>query len=138
MEETVPTPEAMRETVLRYLQRVGEQDLESVLALFSESISVEDPVGGPPGTHVVGLEAVSSFFKKGFARTHPSPTLKGPVVTTGGNEVAVPFTLRLELMGKDHELDVIDVIQFDENGQIISLRAFWNYDERREAPDDPT
>jgi hypothetical protein len=60
--------------------------------------------------------------------------LTGPVVTTGGNEVAVPFTLRLELMGKHHELDVVDVIQFDDRGQIISLRAFWNYDERREDP----
>lgn len=130
----MPTPESMRETVLRYLQLVGEQDLEAVLALFADSISVEDPVGGPTGTHVVGLDAVSNFFKKGFARTRPSPTLTGPVVTTGGNEVAVPFTLRLELMGKHHELDVVDVIQFDDRGQIISLRAFWNYDERREDP----
>ena len=134
----MPTPESMRETVLRYLRLVGEQDLEAVLALFADSISVEDPVGGPPGTHVVGLDTVSIFFKKGFARTRPSPTLTGPVVTTGGNEVAVPFTLRLELMGQSHELDVIDVFQFDERGRIISLRAFWNYDERREAanPDD--
>lgn len=135
----MPTPESMREIVLRYLRLVGEQDLEAVLALFADSISVEDPVGGPSGTHVVGLDAVSTFFKKGFARTRPSPTLQGPVVTTGGNEVAVPFTLRLELMGAPHELDVIDVIQFDDRGQIVSLRAFWNYDERRAAtnPDDP-
>ena len=129
----MPTPESMRKTVLHYLRGVGEQDLEAVLSLFANSISVEDPVGGPPGTHVVGLDAVSAFFKKGFSRTRPSPTLTGPVVTTGGNEVAFPFILRLELAGKPHELDVVDVIQFDDRGQITSLRAFWNYEERRES-----
>ena len=129
----MPSPELMRETVLRYLRLVGENDLEAVLALFAHSISVEDPVGGPPGTHVLGKEDVSAFFKKGFARSSPSPMLTGPVVTTGGDEVAVPFTLRLTLGKEIHELDVIDVIQFDESGKIISLRAFWNYDERRES-----
>lgn len=130
----MPNPEFMRQTAQHYLERVGSQDLEAVLGLFAESISVEDPVGGPPGTHVVGIEAVSRFFQKGFARSRPSPTLTGPIVTTGGNEVAFAFVLRLELMGQPHELDVIDVIQFNESGQISSLRAFWNYDERREIP----
>lgn len=128
----MPSPEFMRETVLRYLRLVGENELEAILTLFGDSISVEDPVGGPPGTHVLGKEDVSAFFKKGFARSRPCPSLTGPVVTTGGDEVAVPFTLRLTLGEKLHELDVIDVIQFDESGKIISLRAFWNYDERRE------
>jgi len=128
----MPTPEIMRKTAQRYLGLVGAQDLKGVLDLFADSISVEDPVGGPPGTHVVGREAVSSFFEKGFARSRPSPTLTGPIVTTGGNEVAFAFVLCLELMGKPHELDVVDVMQFDESGKISSLRAFWNYDERRE------
>ena len=130
----MPTPETMRKTAQRYLGLVGRQDLEGVLRLFADSISVEDPVGGPPGTHVVGLEAVSQFFKKGFARSHPSPRLAGPIVTTGGDEVAFSFVLRLELLGRPHELDVVDVLQFDESGQIRSLRAFWNYEERREVP----
>ena len=128
------TPDSMRKTAQRYLGLVRSQDLEGVLGLFADSISVEDPVGGPPGTHVTGIEDVSRFFQKGFARSRPSPSQTGPIVTTGGNEVALAFTLRLELMGKPHELDVIDVMQFNENGQISSLRAFWNYDERREVP----
>ena len=42
----MPTPEFMRQTAQHYLERVGSQDLEAVLGLFAESISVEDPVGG--------------------------------------------------------------------------------------------
>ena len=53
----MPTPETMRKTAQQYLGLVGRQDLEGVLRLFADSSSVEDPVGGPPGTHVVGLEA---------------------------------------------------------------------------------
>ena len=127
----MPTPEVMRSGLLRYLQLVEENDVEGVLDLFADSVSVEDPVGGPPGTHVVGIEEVSSFFRKGFARSHPCPTRTGPVVTTGGNEAAVPFTLRLEISDRTQELDVVDVMQFDEEGRITSLRAFWNFAERR-------
>ena len=127
------SPDAMRSTVLRYIELVRENDVEEVLRLFADSISVEDPVGGPPGTHVVGIENVRVFFTKGFARSQPRPTLTGPVVTTGGNEAAVPFTLRMQLGGGAKDLDVIDVMRFDSEGQIISLRAFWNYQERRIA-----
>ncbi|MBW2272319.1 MAG: nuclear transport factor 2 family protein [Deltaproteobacteria bacterium] len=115
----------------RYLELVGAGDVEGVLALFSDSASVEDPVGGPPGTHVVGLEAVATFFRNGFARSRPAPELSGPIVTTGGDEAAMLFTLRLELRGRLFELDVIDVVTFDADGRIASLRAFWNLDEAR-------
>jgi steroid delta-isomerase len=127
----MPTPEEMRGTMRRYLERVGAGDVEGVLALFSDSVSVEDPVGGPPGTHVVGIEAVATFFRGGFARSRPSPELSGPIVTTGGDEAAMPFTLRLELRGRPVELDVIDVVTFDADGRIASLRAIWNLDEAR-------
>lgn len=127
----MPTAEEMRDTMKRYLACVEAQDVEGVLALFAGEVSVEDPVGGPPGTHVIGLDAVSAFFRQGFASSHPHPTPAGPIVTTGGNEAAMPFTLRLELRGSPVEFDVIDVMRFDENGKIESLRAFWNAREGR-------
>jgi steroid delta-isomerase len=121
----------MRATMQRYLECIDQGDVDAVLGLFSESISVEDPVGGPAGTHAVGHEAVEAFFRKGFARSRPSPTLTGPIRITAGNEAAMPFVLRLELRGKPHEVDVIDVMTFDEAGRISKLRAFWHADEIR-------
>ena len=41
------------------------------------------------------------------------------------------FTLRLELAGVVTEIDVIDVMRFDGEDRIISLRAFWNFREAR-------
>lgn len=127
----MPEAEEMRASMRCYLDAVCRHDVDAVLALLSENVSVEDPVGGPPGTHVIGREAVESFFRKGFAMSRPSPRLTGPIRTTGAREAAMPFVLRLELRGQLMELDVIDVVRFDDSGSIESLRAFWNFGDAR-------
>ncbi len=124
-------PDEMRTIMRTYLERVEQGDVDGVLALFSDAISVEDPVGGPPGTHAIGRDAVAAYFRKGFAKSRPSPSLAGPISVGAGNEAAMPFTLRLELRGKPHAVDVIDVMRFDPDGKINSLRAFWNPNELR-------
>lgn len=127
----MPTAVEMRETLSLYMQYVAEQNVDAVLALFADEISVEDPVGGDAGTYIEGRAAVEAFFRKGFTRSKPIPTLTGPIRTTLGNEAAMPFILRLELAGRPHEIDVIDVVAFDADGKITRLRAFWNPDEIR-------
>jgi steroid delta-isomerase len=127
----MPSAAEMREVLSLYLEHVGARNVEAVLELFADEISVEDPVGGAAGTHIEGREAVRAFFREGFARSKPVPTLTGPIRTTLGNEAAMPFTLRLELAGRAHEIDVIDAVAFDVSGKITRLRAFWNPDEIR-------
>jgi steroid delta-isomerase len=127
----MPTAEEMSATLRLYLERVKANDVDGVVELFADGVSVEDPVGGPPGTHVVGREAVERFFRKGFARSRPSPTATGPIRVTGGDEAAMPFVLRLELAGEIKEIDVIDVVRFDPDGRISSLRAFWRFEDAR-------
>ena len=127
----MPTAFAMRNALTRYLRHVAAHDVEAVLALFADKISVEDPVGGGTETQLEGREAVAAFFRKGFSHTMPVPTLTGPIRTTQGDEAAMSFTLRLELGGRAHEIDVIDVVTFDANCKILRLRAFWNPDEIR-------
>jgi len=121
----------MRATLERYLKLVGEHDVEGVVALFAEDVSVEDPVGGSPGTHVVGRDDVAAFFREGFARSRPRPRRRGEIVTTGDGQAAMAFTLELELRGEAREVEVIDFIRFDPSGKIIELRAFWNEEEIR-------
>jgi steroid delta-isomerase len=125
------TPDDMRATLERYLEMVGRGDVDGVVALFADSISVEDPVGGGPGTHVVGRANVEAFFRKGFERSRPAPKSTGAIRTTAGNEAAVPFVLRLTLRGRCYDVDVVDVVTFDDEGKITSLRAFWNAAEMR-------
>lgn len=127
----MPSESEMRATLTRYLQCVADQDVDGVLALFADDVSVEDPVGGAEGTHVVGREAVGAFFARGFARSHPVPRATGPIVTTLADEAAMSFVLALELGDRPCEIDVIDVVRFDASGRIESLRAFWNPNEIR-------
>jgi steroid Delta-isomerase len=124
--------QAMRRTMERYLELVAAGDVDAIVEMMSDDISVEDPVGGPPATHVVGREAVRAFFAAGFTRARPLPTPTGPVRTTAGREAAMPFLLTLTLRGRPVEVDVIDVMKFDEGGRIVSLRAFWNAAEIRD------
>ena len=127
----MPSPKQMVDALTRYLERVAARDVDGVLELFADDVSVEDPVGGAPGTHVVGAENVRAFFEKGFARSQPNPRPRGPIVTTHADEAAMAFVLELELGGRACEVDVIDVVRFDANGRIAQLRAFWNPDEIR-------
>lgn len=121
----------MRATMMRYLESVTARDADAVVALFADNVSIEDPVGGGGGTHVTGREAVLAFFRNGFKRSKPTPKLTSPIRTTLGNEAAMSFTLQLELGGRPREVDVTDVITFDDEGKIVRLRAFWNPDEIR-------
>jgi len=130
-----PTPEQMRATLDRYLDCVGRGDVDGVLALMTNDVSVEDPVGGPPGTHRVGRDEVEAFFRKGFARSRPAPRRTGPIRTTGAGEAAMPFVLALDLGGRRCELDVIDVVAFDDAGRIRQLRAFWHAEDARSVGD---
>jgi steroid delta-isomerase len=123
----------MRATMERYLDRVAARDVDGVLALFAEDVSVEDPVGGPPGTHVVGRERVDAFFRKGFAHSRPTPRPTGAIRTTAADQAAMPFVLELDLGGARCEIDVIDVMRFDAEGRIVELRAFWDARDARPA-----
>lgn len=127
----MPTPTHMREVLTRYLDAVGRRDVDAVVALFAEDVSVEDPVDGPPGTHVVGRENVRRFFARGFGASRPTPRLAGPIRTTAGHRAAMAFVLELDLAGRRSELDVIDVVTFDDDGLITALQAFWNLAEAR-------
>lgn len=133
----MPNADEMRATMQLYLERVGAGDVAGVMALFSDDIAVEDPVGGAPETRVVGIDAVHNFFRNGFARSHPVPQLEVAIRTTGGNEAAMAFTLGLTLGDDLYEFDIIDVMTFDRDGKISSLRAFWNPSEGREVRSAP-
>ncbi len=123
----------IRETMSRYLQLVAAGDVDAIVDMMSDDVSVEDPVGGGATTRAVGRENVRAFFRKGFAYSRPRPTTTGPIVTTADGQAAMPFRLRLTLGEREVEIDVIDVVSFDDAGKIRSLRAFWNAAEMREV-----
>jgi steroid delta-isomerase len=102
--------------VNRYIEGVSSQDMDAIREIFDEHATVEDPVG--TDAHV-GIDAVCKFYEGAFnAGVKVEST--GPV-RCAGNAAAFPFVARVPNM----EIQVIDIFEFNENGKITSMRAYW-------------
>jgi Nuclear transport factor 2 (NTF2) domain. len=115
----LPTPQEVQQLMQRYVERVDAGDIEGILALYAEDAKVEDPVGSTP---LRGIEAIAAFYRQGLGTLQVSAALTGPVRATCDGQGAVPF--RVVFGGR--ALDVIDVMAFDAQGLIRSMKAYWS------------
>ena len=108
------------EVVDRYLRGLNEKNLEGILSLFAENASVEDPVGSKI---IKGMHDLRKFYT-GAVGYDLQLTRTGPV-RIAASEAAFPFELIMEVNGELTKTDIIDVFRFNEEGKIVSMRAFW-------------
>jgi len=88
------------------------------MALFAEDCVVEDPVGSEPKS---GKAEVQAFYAT-LPPVGVSAALTGPVrAVADGMSAAFPF--KIETAG--FEMEVIDVMTFDDDGKITSMTAYW-------------
>ena len=116
----------------RSMAAVGARDRAGWLALWHEDGCVEDPVGvswlDPTGQGHRGKEAIGRFFDTTIA------TLEGIrfEITdsfAAGSEVANVGTIHLTLPGgTTGRCEGVFVYKVDEQGLLVSLRAFWEND----------
>lgn len=120
----------MKGAVEAYLARHTAGDVDGIVALFADDARVWDPVDSEPH---VGAEAVRAFF----AGTHEmveSITLvaTGPV-RCAGDFAAFPMTAHSVVGDFSIELDIIDVMTFDEDGKISEMKAYWSMADARQG-----
>jgi steroid delta-isomerase len=119
----VPTPQQIREIMERYVKRMSAGDADGIAALYRDDATLEDPVGAPL---VRGKPAILDWYRKSAGRVKLE--LTGPVRVCG-LEAATPLLARAPAgPGKTTLIDIIDVMRFDEEGRIASMRAFWSAD----------
>lgn len=123
----MPSPEEIRAAMQRYLTFLCESDVEGIMELYAEGATVEDPVGRAP---VVGADAVRAFYAAAVPALRVE--LTGPI-RVAGCECAMPMLAELDLGDRKGYMDVIDVMRFDDDGKVVSMRAFWNPAEMRSA-----
>lgn len=111
-----------------YIRGLNEKDLEGILALYADNATIEDPVGSEI---VSGIAAIRQFYS-GAVNIDLTLTRTGPV-RVAGVEAAFPFQLRMNVEGAPMITDIIDVFRFDDEGKILSMRAFWGETNRRVA-----
>ncbi len=121
----MPTPEEIRSVVDTYVTMMCSSDIDGILSLYADDATAEDPVGGEVQK---GAEALRNFY------TLTAPALQvelnGPVCVAG-RECAFLLLAELTMGDTKQYLDATDVLTFDDEGKITSMRAYWNPAELR-------
>lgn len=113
----------IRDTVRRYVEAVGSGTAADIVALYREDATVEDPVGSEPH---VGHAAIKKFYDVIEPLERSSELF---TVRVAGDSAAFSFRIVTRFGEQNFTLDPIDVMTFDENGLISSMRAFWSPDD---------
>ncbi|MCB1615058.1 MAG: nuclear transport factor 2 family protein [Pseudomonadales bacterium] len=111
------TKEQMIASVQGYIKAVSTGDASFIDQLYADNARVEDPVGFEPKT---GKASIAAFYASAF-KMSVSLELAGPVCCAA-NCAAFPFTLSMQGMN----IDVVDVFEFNEAGQVVSMKAYWS------------
>lgn len=112
--------EAILETINAYVARVATGTTDEILDLYAEGATVEDPVGSEVRTT---RESIREFYS----------TLEGleqvaqlVVARVAGNEAAFQFELVTKAGEQTYTLAPIDVMTFDDDARITSMKAYWS------------
>ena len=111
----------MKKTVEAYIEAISSEDFDAIRAIYADNGTVEDPVGGPVNE---GIEAIMKFYG-GIKGLGVKLTLTG-AVRLAGNSAAFPFTAKIG----PTTMEVIDVFEFDGDGKVVSMKAYWGPENR--------
>lgn len=106
--------------VRRYLEEVASGTGRSIAALYAEDSTVEDPVGSDPHR---GIEAIATFYSAIEQAERRTELL---AVRVAGGSAAFHFRVTTTVAGQTVVIEPIDVMTFDDDLRITSMRAFWS------------
>lgn len=105
--------------VNRYVEAFDKADMNIIREIYADDAIVEDPVG--TDQHI-GIEAVCAFYEGALA-SGAKLKVTGPV-RSAANTAAFPFQVQMTGMS----IDIIDVFEFNEDGKVTSMKAYWGPD----------
>lgn len=111
--------DAILETIQRYIDLVAGGSSADVVALYADGATVEDPVGSEVRTT---RESIAEFYGALDGLEQSGKLLHARVA---GNEAAFSFELVTTAGDQTYTLAPIDVMTFDDDAKITSMRAFW-------------
>ncbi len=108
----------IREVVDRYIELVGSGTADEIVALYAEDAVVEDPVGSEPRAG----QAIRELYATLEGLDQRTRLL---AVRIAGGEAAFHFEVATLADGVTYTLAPVDVMAFDDDGLITSMRAYW-------------
>lgn len=122
-----PTPEAVEKTVDAYVRSVAHGTVDDILALYAEGATVEDPVGSE-------VRATESSIREFYAVLEPlDQSAELVTLRIAANSAAFQFRLTTTFGENTFEVSPIDVMEFDDEGRITSMRAYWSPGDLRQV-----
>lgn len=124
-----------REAAMKSIVAVQNGDREGWLALWHPDGLIQDPVGvsplDPSGEGHRGIEAITAFYDNviapGDVRFHIRESF------ACGNECANVGTITTRSAdGSVGRCELVMLYRVDEEGKVLSLRAFWEFDDLME------
>lgn len=114
--------EHVESMVHRYLELVASGSADQIAELYADDATVEDPVGGKE-IHI-GRHAIAGFYRN--IENIPRET-ELIALRVCGHEAAFMFAITVGAgEGSRMRIEPIDVMQFDSDGKIASMKAYWS------------
>jgi len=118
--ETALEADQIRQTVTDYLARVAAGDAAAIAELYADDATLTDPVGSESKT---GRAAIAEFYG----------ALAGAKISTelitlrvAAANAAFHFRVVTDTGEQQIIIEPIDVMTFNEQGQITSMAAYWS------------
>jgi steroid delta-isomerase len=109
------------EVIEEYVKSIGDKNkVEAIVSLYAQDAWVEDPVGSEKK---VGHQALREFYSA--AASMEGKAALESEIRVAGNEAAFAFSLEVNLGKNKLVVKPIDIMSFDDEGKIKSMRAFW-------------
>jgi steroid Delta-isomerase len=117
------SPEDISRGVRAYFAAIRGMDADAWLATFAPDATSYDPIDAPPHA---GHDALRQFFD-GIAGAFEKVNFVEDHVFIAGNSAAVKWTANGRGKNKrDVRFEGIDIFDFNEQGLIQTVRAYWN------------
>ena len=107
------------ETINSYVDLVSNGTADQIVALYADGATVEDPVGSEVRTT---RESIHEFYAT-LEGLEQVGTLLTARVASG--EAAFQFELATKAGDQTFTLSPIDVMTFDDDARITSMKAYW-------------
>jgi steroid delta-isomerase len=118
----MPSAEQITQTVTRYLELAASGRADDIADLYTSDATVEDPVGGE--VHI-GRQAIHGFYANVENLDRKSELV---ALRVSGNEAAYLWRLTVNIGDKGMIIEPINVMTFDDDVKITSMKAYWSPD----------
>lgn len=122
-DQAVDRTALLRGKIEIYMACYAADDRDGWVGLFAPDAWIEDPVGTPRRN---GRDEISAFWDETHAVPDKIELVPLGILNIVGDEAAFTMQARATLGEQVFGIDIIDVMSFDEAGQITSMRAFFD------------